>query len=245
MGSKEKNTGSDTLKIDVSAVQIVALISVFSTVFFVSGYLYIRLLFNKLGVDVSNFFTLSDYIAASISRIADAFIVAVISIIGFYAGRHRTLQKSRATIVAEHKTVLCVYISMVFVSLAIAVYGYFFSNRIFYIFTFIAVASISPFLFYFLSHTFFKKPLPVMFSLIFLFNFTGYMCVSVGKTIAKLESNETHSMSAFNVKLKDNATPPNLKFVLITANSGYLFLQDQNGKIHIIARSQLKYLEQR
>jgi hypothetical protein len=57
------------IKLEIGLSDISALIAVTSTVFVVSGFLYTRYFFSLFGVDVSLFFSLGDYLAASIEQI--------------------------------------------------------------------------------------------------------------------------------------------------------------------------------
>ena len=77
---RENIADREALKIEIATKEIMALLSVVSSFFLISGYLYNRLLFGEFGIDVSKFFTLSDYIASSVSQIGYTFAATFLSL---------------------------------------------------------------------------------------------------------------------------------------------------------------------
>lgn len=136
----------EALKIEIAAKEIVALLSIVSSFFLISGYLYNRLLFEEFGIDVSKFFTLSDYIASSVSQI-----------------------------------------------------GYSFAS----------------------------------------------LWMNLGHTIDDLRYKELQKQKKYAVKFKENISLPPSDFVLLAANSDFVFFLDENRKVHIYSKDLLQHLEQR
>jgi len=73
-------------KISLSATQLVAGITLVSTVFIVTGYLYINYFLSSFGVNVSLYFSLTDYLASSIENIQSVAVSAIVGTISVLFG---------------------------------------------------------------------------------------------------------------------------------------------------------------
>ena len=232
-------------KIDISTSEIAVLISAASPLFFISGYLYNYLLLGEFGVDVSKFFTLSDYISSSISRIGYTFSATVWGTIFFFLGDHSASRKSIAQISYEHKGRRIHSLIIIATALIGTIVGYFQNIQLFYSFGYFTAISLSMFLLPDMCQKYFKKPIPAQYILIFIFCFFAHLWASLGSTIDEFRYEELHSMKAYDVKLRDSLSLPTSDFVLIAANSGFFFFLDQNRKLHILRKDQVEYLKQR
>ena len=233
------------LKIDISASGIAVLVSVASPFFFISGYLYNYLLLGEFGVNVSKFFTLSDYIASSISRIGYTFSATVWGTIFFFLGDHSASRKSIAQISYELKGRRIHSLIIIATTLIGTIVGYFQNIQLFYFFGYFTAISLSMFLLPGMCQKYFKQPIPAQYILIFIFCFFAHLWASLGSTIDEFRYEEPHSINAYDVKLKDSLSLSTSDFVLIAANSGFFFFLDQNRRLHILRKDQVEYLEQR
>lgn len=245
--AKLRDTIADrkALKIDISASEIVVLISAASSLFLISGYLYNYLLLGEFGVDVSKFFTLSDYISSSISRIGYTFSATVWGTIFFFLGDHSASRKSIAQISYGHKGRRIHSLIIIATALIGTIVEYFQNIQLFYSFGYFTAIFLSMFLLPNMCQKYFKKPIPAQYILIFIFCFFAHLWASLGSTIDEFRYEELHSINAYDVKLKDSLSLSTSDFVLIAANSGFFFFLDQNRRLHILRKDQVEYLEQR
>lgn len=80
-------------KITIEASEVVFALGIFSTLFVLSGFIYTRLFFSTLGVDVADFFVTSDYLAVSVSVLASTALPTVAGLISYVWGLSSDLLK--------------------------------------------------------------------------------------------------------------------------------------------------------
>ena len=68
--------------------------------------------------------------------------------------------------------------------------------------------------------------------------------MNLGYTIDALRYEELQKQKKYEVKFKENISLPPSDFVLLTANSDFVFLLDKNRKVHIYSKDLVQYLEQ-
>ena len=73
-------------KIEVTPSQISFILSISATTFFLSGFLYNRFFLGYYGIDVSQFFTISDYLSSSVDKIYIACIATLIGVVTYLIG---------------------------------------------------------------------------------------------------------------------------------------------------------------
>lgn len=72
--------------VTVTLSHILPLLSLFSILFLISGYIYNRFLLGGLGINSSDFFVISDYISSSVDVIASAIIASVLGVLSYLLG---------------------------------------------------------------------------------------------------------------------------------------------------------------
>ncbi|PLX20791.1 hypothetical protein C0584_04755 [Candidatus Parcubacteria bacterium] len=72
--------------IEVTSQDISFLLTLFSTLFLISGIIYSKLYFYLLGVNISDFFSINDYLASSIDTLIITFFSIAIGIIFYFLG---------------------------------------------------------------------------------------------------------------------------------------------------------------
>lgn len=100
-GVRKQLAERSAIKFDVSIANITSLLGLVSIVFVASGFLYTRYFFSRFGVDVSLFFTLSDYLAASIEQIRYGAFAALFGLAWFAVGMRIGSMRSRLEIRAN------------------------------------------------------------------------------------------------------------------------------------------------
>ena len=233
------------LKIDISTSEITVLASAASSLFLVSGYLYNHLLLGEFGVDVSKFFTLSDFVASSISTIGYTFSAAAFATLVTFLRVHSFSRKSAAQMRYGQSKLDYRGYFLTGICLIGTVVGYYSDIYQFYNTGFLAAICLSVFWIPRVCEKYFKKPRSALFIVFFFVCFSAHLWASLGKTINEYRYEELQKIKVFDIKLKDSLSLPTSDFVLIAANSGYYFLLDQNRKAHIISKGQVEYLERR
>lgn len=76
-------------RMSISAKDVTFVLSLASTLFLVSGYLYTQLLLWRFDIDSSYFFGLTDCLAASLDEIRSALFGSLAGIVGLWVGRNR------------------------------------------------------------------------------------------------------------------------------------------------------------
>lgn len=66
--------------ISINSSHVMFVISLFSALFLVSGFVYNKLFFSSFGISVGDFFTISDYLASSVDKIIPTAIITIVSI---------------------------------------------------------------------------------------------------------------------------------------------------------------------
>ncbi|MFT6909376.1 MAG: hypothetical protein ACJAS1_006092 [Oleiphilaceae bacterium] len=79
--------------ITISSSHVIFVISIFSTLFVVSGFAYNKYFFQSFDINVSDFFDLSDYLSSSIGVITSTTISTIIGAVFFFLGYEDALSK--------------------------------------------------------------------------------------------------------------------------------------------------------
>ena len=243
---RESVADREALKVDFSALGVAVLVTVVSALFTISGYLYNHELFSAFGVDVSKFFTLSDYIASSVSRLSNSFFSVAIFIVAFFVGHHSSSRKSIAQQNYEkNKPEYWPYFIIGVLAIG-TVIGYYKSNmdRFYFAGCFTAIWLGMCFLPK-IYKKYFKKSNATMYALIFIVCFIAEVWRSVGTTIDMFRYEDLSKIEAYDIQLKDTSLFSTSDHLLIAANSGFLFFLDEERKIHILSKDHLQYFVQR
>lgn len=88
-------SGRDSIKFDVGINDINSLIGIMSALTITSGFIYSYLYYGYFGISTSYYFTISDYLAASIESIYFCFIAAAVFILTMLLGAHNSSRQNR------------------------------------------------------------------------------------------------------------------------------------------------------
>lgn len=232
----------EAVKISLSIQNAGALISVVSSVFLISGYLYNRFLLGAFGIEVSKFFTLTDYLASSIEAIRYSASSAVIGIVSYFLGVHSASRKSVMQIEFERKRREYWPYIILMISIFSAIFAYTKNSIIFYTDVYIIILFTTFLSAPWLAKRYFKEPLVALFIIVFIFTFSGHMFMSVGKTIHRLKYNSREKIERYEVIFKKEIPIESSKLILITGNSSYLFFLDEDKNAFIVPRDQVVYI---
>lgn len=233
------------IKISLSIERAGPLISLVSCFFLISGYLYNRFLLGYFGVEVSKYFTLSDYLASSIEGLRYSATGAAIGLAAYFMGAHLASRKSYAQIEYERKRREYLPYFLVFTAIAGTILGYINNSEMFYeagfaliIFTILLFAPL-------LAIKYFKEPLVALFMLAFVASYSAHMFSSIGKAIYRAKNYPFEQIQQYDVKFKKGLPINESHLALIAGNSNYLFFLNRERNAFIIPRDQILYLKGR
>ena len=236
------------LKISLSGPNLNVVLTVVSTLFLVSGYLYSRAFLGHFGVEVAKYFALSDYVAASIDGIQYAVVAAAAGILGSFFGAHYLSRMSfslKAQTRKKRRFLSSLVPAMLGVSAAIA---YVQEVETFY--------SIAPLFIFSLSfrpvrwfvHRYVKDEDRVIaiFLMLAILTFSLHLFASVRKDIYRIEHAEGSGLKQYDILFKEPVVFNTDATVLLAGNGGYVFLRDaSSGKVYIVPRDQIQNISVR
>jgi hypothetical protein len=234
------------LKVDFTLSDLSALIGFMSAVFVISGYLYTHYFYSMFGMDVSLFFTISDYLAASIEQIRYGAISAGLGLFSFMINLRWTSMQSRlqlSTTSARRQKEVKLVRALGLVALVASVAGAYLGNPDFGLMR-LAVAILAGWIASSLAEKFFQRPLPVMAGTIALLTFAGFIAIEAYKNRAEILSKATVGSDSARVHLKEAVFANQEKAILVGANSNYFFLLS-NRIVHAVPRDKVEFVEWR
>lgn len=232
----------EAIKISLSIQNAGAVISLVSSVFLISGYLYNRFLLGEFGIEVSNFFTLTDYLASSIEAIRYSVSGAVIGMVSYFLGIHSASRKSVAQIEFERKKRQYWPYIILLISIFYAIFTYIRNSIVFYDSVYIIILFATMLSAPWLARRYFREAQVVSFIIVFIFTFSGHMFMSLGKTIHRLKYDSQEKVERYKIIFKEGIPIEPAKLVLITGNSNYLFLLDEDKNAIIMPKDQVQYI---
>ena len=238
----------ETFKISLSSQNPTAVLTVLSALFLVSGYLYSRAFLGHFGVEVAKYFSLSDYVAASINGIRYAVVAAIMGSLGCFLGVHSLSRMSYAEAV-QTSSERRIYASLVTATFCVgAVTAYVQDSETFYGIAalFIFLLSLRP-VSWLIRRYFEEKDGILAFVLVLLvLTFSLHLFASVRRDIHRIEHAEASALKQYDISFKGPVAFNTETTVLLAANSGYLFLRDTaSGKVYIIPRDQVQNISVR
>ena len=233
----------EAFKISLSSQNLTAVFTVLSAFFLVSGYLYSGAFLGYFGVEVAQYFSLSDYVAASIDGIRYAVVAAVVGSLGCFLGMHNVSRMSY-TEAAETISGRRTYASLVKASLFIATAtAYVRESETFYgsAALFIFLLSFRPVSWFVRRYFEHKDGVLAYFLILSTLSFSLHLFASVRRDIYRIEHTEASELKLYDISFKEPVAFTPETTVLLAANSGYMFLRDAaSGKVYIIPTDQVQ-----
>lgn len=234
------------IKIDFHVSSLISLLGVVSALLILSGYLCTTILLGAFGIDASFFFSLPDYLAASIEQIRHAAFPTVIGLVMFVLGlRHGSMQSKmalqfqREQRAREGKWILAFAV----VLFGKVVWGLY--NDVPFIFEMQTLGVLASFWFAEqIAFKFFAKPLPAQVFLIALFTFISYTGTSLYQQIHDFKAGKWEGRDTVKVSLKKTLSVASTSLVVIAASSNYIFvLSKENKSAYAIPRENIDLAE--
>ncbi len=233
------------LKIDVSLQHVGAILTVVSSLFLVTGFLYNRFLLGAFGIDVSQYFSLADYLASSIDKIRFAAFSALIATIALFLRIHYESRRLEIGFQSQGKKEKDYWLYFIIVVVtAGAIKSYYDESILFYTQMQVLILVIGIYVSWPIAYRYFAKPVPTFFSMIFLFSFAGHMYASIGMTIHKFNNSDIEDLRKYKLHLADGFSMDTNSLVVLSANNSYFFLYDvREKKAKIVRKDKVDYVE--
>lgn len=237
----EKVKDERSIKIRLSYKAFVPFISVITPLFLLTGYLYNYFFWNNFGLDISKFFSVSDYISSSIDNIRYVIVSCLLPMISCYAGVFTSSRKYIDE--REASTVSLNLPEKLILTFAIlgAPLGYYINNNdllVVSIFLLIVIA-FTHYLIPVLSTKLFKNPIEASFLFLFILYFVSYLSFSIYSDIEDIDNKQFYKNHKHEVTLiEDNSEIEGYYF--ISANSSFYFFINKQKDLIIIPSYRVK-----
>jgi len=241
---RELISDREAIKISLSLGDVTSSISVISSFFLITGYLYNHFLLGQFGIEVSKYFSLSDYLASSLDGIRYSASGAALGLLSYFIGMHCTSRKSRHQLEYE-KSQKQYWPYLIFVSAIVgAAIGYLKNLETFYDASYIVIIFSAMYFIPRFAAKYFKDPLTAMFLLIFIASFSAHMFAAVGKAAFKFKNYEFSKLNPFEVEFNKRISLTDKEFTILAGNSGYLFFLDRQRSAIVVRKEEVLYLRQ-
>lgn len=232
------------LKIQFSIETITKAIPLISAVFITAGFLQVHYFYSRMGVDASKYFSVSDYLAASVEQIrSGAFAASVVLFFFAFGIRGASLRsklKIRAEATKRNLESWILVIITIFTS-GFSAYSLFIGKP-----DFIQINTACMFIAYwianYISAAFFKNQLvalaAILSTLIFGFN-VGLSTYEHSELILNGKDKSTHTQ-----QVQFNDANRNINGVLYGANSSYYFFYARDNRVtHVVPRDKIMQID--
>jgi hypothetical protein len=232
------------LKVEFSIAGISGSIALITAVFVVAGFLYVHYFYRRMGVDVSLYFSVSDYLAASVEQIRAGALAAAVALgtfaLGIGAGSRRSRLQIRATATMRRRESWFVgFFTLMLVG--ISAYAIYIGKPEFSQLRLTGVV-LSYWLADYISSLFFRNHLVAMTAMV------GTMVFGVNVGVAAYERTEQLLHPKDEVRyvqqLRFKEESPPAAGELFGANSSYYFIYERHSGItHVVPRDRVAQID--
>lgn len=224
--SKATSVAKDasTIKLDLSSSQIGGVLSLVSALFALSGYIYNSVVYGSLGIDVSLFFSLTDYLATSVEKIRYAAWSGALGVVVMFIGLNTNNRNPKIRFEGRRAKLIDVNsYALIAALLILAAYQYLVGNSKYINILSVAAACAGIRISANLAVTYFVRPVIAMFSLTFLITFSALLFAAAYTVVVQVRTGIFSEYQEVRVVTMNNPPDNFSKNVLIGANSNYLF----------------------
>ncbi len=234
----------ESFKIDFSLSQIGTVLTLFSSLFLVTGFLYNRFLLGAFGVDVSHYFSLTDYLASSIDKIRFAGFGAILATVSSFLRVHYESRSAALRLESTQPKPDYWFYFLIIVLVVGTVKSYFEDSVLFYIQMQLLLFLVGLYFSWPIAKRYFTNPVPAFFSMVFLVTFAADMYASIGSTIHRFDKGDIAGLRNVKVHLTGDFLGKREDLVILSGNSAYLFLFDQQQHNIIVApKDKVEFIE--
>ena len=245
---KQSASNKQAIKISFSSEYIATIFSISSALFFVSGYLYNWSILGHFGVEVRDYFSLSDYVAASVEGIRHSLFATAFAILGGFIGIHHRSRLSYRQLIGTASTDTRVYFLMVVLVCCATVYAYLVRPETFYFYLALVMMVVSPKSLIWIVRRYFveKNRRICYFILQSWLIFSLHLYASINTEIYRIEHKNLDEVKRYDISLKNPVEFGLDHSILLASNSRYIFLRDTStGKIYILPTSEIRSISVR
>jgi hypothetical protein len=236
-------------KISITATQLSTGITIVSSIFLVSGYLFMHYFLGQFGVDVSNYFSLTDYLATSIEKLQYVAISAIVGGISIAWG-YLSSPDSFSLVNEYYKSKLRYFVYFLIIFLIFTELLSYLKNPLeFDSSSIVTTVFVSALLIVFLSikllpRKYFEKPIMVQFIIFFLLYFFMYLFIGITTTTSQYKNSKLKTLKKYGIFLDDKCKIKTDSMVILASNSRYYFLYDVSSKeTFVIPERYVNYIQ--
>jgi hypothetical protein len=233
------------LKFDLSVSAVSSTVGVVSAVFIVAGFLSVRYFYQRMGVDVSLYFSAADYLAASVEQIRLGAFSAAISLGTFAFGVRSGSLRSRLHIRASATTRRREGWAIGFFTVATfgaSAYSIYVERPDFHLMR-ICGLLISYWISHYVAITFFRNRLSAMAAIVGVLIFGTTVAVSVYERSENLLTGRNAATYRQQVHFKEGA-PQLTAGELFGANGSYYFIYDRDKDVtQVVPRDRVAQID--
>lgn len=228
-------------KLPIKSESILQLVALVMIVFSLIGFFYVKIFYGSFGIEVSNYFVLSDYLAISVTKIYAIVLSIITVIIGIFIFDSLYKKDIEDSIDFEVKSFrifsFLIYIVNIIIVLILTIQSYLKNQSSFYLYFFILLLLMAGEILFFVGKKYSIKRFYQLIIIIFLaFSFLFY-----GSIKTEVDELKRNTKSSIAIHLINNK---NSNYILLGVNSNYIFLYDKNqSKSFIFPKDQLEYIE--
>jgi len=234
-------------RIEISTSHISFIFSISATIFLLTGYLYNRFYLGHFGIEVSHFFTISDYISSSIDKIYIACIASIIGIFTYVGGMLSRIKNEVkfSQYESEYKAsdsyivILVVGISFLTVwSFYKGVPGKFGLLSMLILFVLMGIYHRLP------VEKLIKNSIYVSIICVAIIYFCVHIFWDVTKNIEKTSHMKPENLNKYTFSFKKPGSNCFNKLIFLSANSNYIFFYDkEKNKSYIMPKNEIAIIE--
>jgi hypothetical protein len=231
-------------KIEFSIKAISGGVALISAIFVVAGFLYVRYFYQRMGIDVSLYFSVGDYLAASVEQIRAGAFAAAIALVTFGFGVRAQSLRSRLNIRAStttrrHQDWAIGLFTMVICCLS--AYSIYIGKPDF-INLHVSFLVLSYWVADFIAGAFFKNRLAAMSAMVGALVFSTNVGISVYERSERLLTGLGDTTFKQTILFKDAA--PAVNGELFGANGSYFFIYFRDkGVTHVVPRDRVVQID--
>jgi hypothetical protein len=241
---RELISDREAFKLSLSFGDATSLISVMSSFFLISGYLYNHFLLGQFGIEVSKYFGLSDYLASSIDGISYSAYSAGLGLLSYFLGMHSASRKSKLQLEYEESRKEYWPYAILGVLVVGAVIGYMKNLEQVYDSISLLIILAAMYLMPTVARKYFTEPKKALFLLIFIASFSALMFAAVGKTVFKFRNYEFSKLNPYEVQLNEHISLKDKAFIILAGNSEYFFFLDKDRSVIVLRKGDVMYFRQ-
>ncbi len=242
----------EAFKLSFSSQNIAALLSLLSALFLVSGYLYNRVFLGHFGVEVAKYFSLSDYMAASIEGIERPLVATFVGCLGAILGAILGARSVRRMSHAQARKARIHLRIQMFLFIAglcgLVIFAYFRDSALFYVLAALFIVVLSNWLVNWLVRRYFesKNWILVHFLVVSTLAFLLYTFAFARAAVHRIEHGRANDLKQYAISFKEPIVLNSENLMLLAANSGYLFLRDtSSGNVYIVPADRIQFISVR